>query len=394
MLISVDRRQSRVCYRYVDGIFSSIPILADFVERRTSDSLDLKNNLSIEIHASSFRGLRGYSVVCAVLDEVAYYRDETSANPDIEIVNAIRPGMSNVPGALLLAISSPYARKGILWDAYKRFYGVENDRILVWQADSQTMNPTLDPEVIRVAYEEDEAVAGAEYGALFRRDIESFVDREIVGGCVIPERRELPYLTENQYMAFCDPSGGSSDSMTMAVSHKDKGGRIVLDAIRERKPPFSPEDVVKEFVETLEAYKIHKIQGDRYAGEWPRERFRIHGIDYKVAEKPKSDIYKGFLPLLNSKRIELLDNPRLFAQIVGLERRTGHGGRDSIDHGPGSHDDLANVVAGSLIMASAERVSPGFFFVSPGNRGPDLQEKFVENFNKPNRFTEKFDRGD
>jgi hypothetical protein len=31
---------------------------------------------------------------------------------------------------------------------------------------------------------------------------------------------------------------------------------------------------------------------------------------------------------------------------VGLERRTARGGRDSIDHAAGAHDDLANVVAG------------------------------------------------
>ncbi len=44
--------------------------------------------------------------------------------------------------------------------------------------------------------------------------------------------------------------------------------------------------------------------------------------------------------------VDLLDDERLIAQIVGLERRTARGGRDSIDHAPGAHDDLANAVAG------------------------------------------------
>jgi hypothetical protein len=43
-----------------------------------------------------------------------------------------------------------------------------------------------------------------------------------------------------------------------------------------------------------------------------------------------------------------LDVPRLHAQLVGLERRTARGGRDSIDHAPGAHDDLANAAAGAL----------------------------------------------
>src|SRR5215813_7819439 len=44
--------------------------------------------------------------------------------------------------------------------------------------------------------------------------------------------------------------------------------------------------------------------------------------------------------------------PRLVAELCGLERRTAWGGRDSIDHGPGGHDDLANAVAGVLVVAA------------------------------------------
>ena len=39
------------------------------------------------------------------------------------------------------------------------------------------------------------------------------------------------------------------------------------------------------------------------------------------------------------------------AQLCGLERRTARGGRDSIDHAPGGHDDLANAVAGAAALA-------------------------------------------
>jgi len=122
----------------------------------------------------------------------------------------------------------------------------------------------------------------------------------------------------------------------------------VLDAIRERKPPFSPDDVVIEFAALLKSYGIHRIAGDRYAGEWPRERFRAHRISYEPADKPKSDLYRDMLPLLNSGRVELLDHSRLVAQLCGLERRTARSGRDSIDHAPGGHDDLCNAVAGVI----------------------------------------------
>jgi hypothetical protein len=120
----------------------------------------------------------------------------------------------------------------------------------------------------------------------------------------------------------------------------------VLDLLREIRPPFSPEAVVAEFSQVLKSYRIRKVIGDRYGGEWPRERFQIHGISYEVSALPKSQLYLNLLPLLNSGRAELLDSPRLIAQLVGLERRTARGGRDSIDHAPNAHDDVANAAAG------------------------------------------------
>jgi hypothetical protein len=120
------------------------------------------------------------------------------------------------------------------------------------------------------------------------------------------------------YSAFVDPSGGNADSMTLAIGHQEDDV-TVLDAIRERRPPFSPEDVVLEFAELLKTYRIAEVQGDRYAGDWPRERFREHGIAYELAAKPKSDLYRDLLPAINSRNIELLDDARLIAQIVGLD---------------------------------------------------------------------------
>ena len=132
-----------------------------------------------------------------------------------------------------------------------------------------------------------------------------------------------------------------------------EGDVVVLDALRERKPAFSPEDVVSEFAELLKSYRITKITGDRYAGDWPRERFREHGVSYEPAQKPKSDLYRDLLPAINSRKLDLLDDARLLTQLVALERRTARGGRDSIDHAPGTHDDVANALAG--LAATAKR---------------------------------------
>jgi hypothetical protein len=316
--------------------------------------VELTTGVTIEVHTASFRSVRGYTVVAAVLDEVAFWRSEDSANPDREIVNALRPAMATVPGALLLGISSPYARRGVLWDAHRRYYGRDGD-VLVWQAPTRAMNPAVPEALIAAAYAEDEAAASAEYGAQFRRDLEAFVAREALEACVIPGRHELSPLPGLDYVAFIDPSGGSQDSMTLAIAHaegREEPKRILLDAVRELRPPFSPDAVVGDFAALLKTYRVNTVHGDRYGGEWPAERFQAHGITYQPSEQTKSDLYRDLLPLVNAARVELLDMPHLHAQLLGLERRTARGGRDSIDHAPGAHDDLANAVAGALVGAT------------------------------------------
>ena len=350
MIVAADRRQSRVIMRYCRGLLKAVPMLARVIESETRESIDLSNQITIEVHTASFRSTRGYSIVAALLDELAFWHGEESTDPDSEVINAIKPSMATIPGAILLCASSPYARRGALWDAHRKHYGKDGDPILVWQADTRTMNASVPQALIDQHLADDPARAGAEWLALFRTDVEGFVSREVVEACVTPFERERPPLPGIFYRAFADPSGGSADSFALAVAHVD-GERVVLDAVREIRPPFAPTVAVAELVQLLKTYHVSSISGDRYAGEWPVEAFAKHDIRYQAAAAPKSTLYINFLPLLNSGRVDLLDNPRLVAQLVGLERHTARSGREAVDHAVGAHDDVANAVAGAAALA-------------------------------------------
>jgi hypothetical protein len=246
-------------------------------------------------------------------------------------------------------------------EAFSRHFGHDDARVLVWQAPTLAMNPSLDPSVVERAFEDDPQSASAEYGAAFRDDIADFIDRAAVEACVEPGVFEHPASRARHYVAFVDASGGSgSDSMTLALAHAEDGVPT-LDAIRERRPPFSPDAVVAEFAALLKAYRVTRAVSDRWGGDWPGELFRKNGITVEPSAKPKSDLYGELLPLLNSGRCSLLDNQRLIGQLCGLERRTSRGGRDSIDHAPGAHDDIANACVGALLLVGQRppmRISP------------------------------------
>ena len=354
-IVAADRKQARTIFRYVLGLIDNIPALAAIKGTERDDFVELGEHVVIEIHTATYRGVRGYTLAACLIDEVAFLRDETSQNPDEEILAAVRPGLSSIPGAILLMGSSPYAKRGALYSAFRKHWAQDASRVLVFKGTSLEMNPTLDPEVVAEAYEADPARAASEYGADWRQDVAAFVAREVIEACVCPGRHELPPITGTRYHAFVDPSGGSADSFTLAICHSDKEV-AVLDLVREVRPPFSPEGVVKDFAEVLKRYRIREVTGDRYAGEWPREQFRKNAIEYKLSDRPASDIYRDILPKLNSHQVELLDLPRIEKQFVDLERRTARGGKDNISHPPGGHDDLINSISGALLMCKQRRL--------------------------------------
>ena len=357
LCVAPDQRQAKITLDYCTAALEQSPILKQLIANRTADALELVNGVNIEVRAASFRRLRGPTYIAVIADEAAFWMsDEWSSNADTEILNAVRPGLATTGGPLCIA-SSPYARTGVLWNTHRRHFGQDGHKlILVAQGTSRDFNPSLPQSVVDRALERDRASALAEYCAEFRTDIETFVSYEVVQACVSNYTEQAP-LPNTSYRAFVDPSGGSSDAFTLAISHR-QGDRIIIDAIRETRPPFSPEGVVDDFATLLKSYQIYRVTGDHYAGLWPREQFKKRNIEYRCAEKPKSDLFRDLLPLLNSGRIVLPRSDRLVNQLCGLERRTSRSGKDSIDHGPGGHDDLCNAVAGAADLLSLHRQAP------------------------------------
>ncbi|MER8972145.1 terminase family protein [Mesorhizobium sp. M0800] len=356
LVIAADRKQARTIMRYVDGLLTHIPILRSMVQNQTSESVDLNNAVTIEVGTASHRSTRGYTFAAVLCDEIAFWRTDDSAEPDYAILDAIRPGMATIPGAMLICASSPYARRGALWDAHRRHWAVEGAP-LVWRAATREMNPSVPQSVVDDATERDAASARAEYMAEFRADMEMLLTREAVAACVSPGIRERGPVPRCRYFAFVDPSGGSSDSMTLAIAHCE-GDDVILDAVKEAVPPFSPEAVVAEFAKLVHSYGAREVTGDRYGGEFPRELFRRYGLTYRLADKTRSDLYLSLVPAMNSGRARLLDLRKVENQLVGLERRTSRGGRDIVDHAPGAHDDVANAVAGALVGALGVATRP------------------------------------
>ncbi|HEV7910048.1 MAG TPA: hypothetical protein VGP28_02965, partial [Methylocella sp.] len=271
LLVAADREQAKILHRYCQGILSP-PILQSSVLNVTASEIELKGGVTIEVVTRSYRTVRGRSVCVAVLDELAFWRDDDSANPDSEVLNAVRASMATFGGdAMVIAGSSPYARRGVLWDAFRRWHAKDDHENLVWVAPTRVMNPSVPQSFIDSEFERDPASANSEYNAEFRDDIAAFIDRDIVEGCVDRGVHERLRLAGQQYVCFIDSAGGSgSDSFTGAIAHKE-GNVFFLDAVREYRPPFSPKNVVEEIAHWMKSYGVSRAQSDKWGGDFPIE---------------------------------------------------------------------------------------------------------------------------
>jgi len=359
-VISPTRFQSRIVRNYLRAIFDT-PLLTNEVTRETADGFALNNGVQIQIMTGDWRSVRGFSLLAAIIDEAAFFGldAESKVRSDTELIRAIRPSLATT-GGKLIGISTPYAKKGWCYQQWKRNHGNDGGRGLVWNCPSRTMNPTLPQSVVGAALAEDLQAAKSEYLGEFREDIGEYLPRAVIEKEVVPGRRELLPRPDIRYTAFADLSGGRADDAAVAIAHK-RDRTVIIDFAKRYRPPFSPQDICREMSDEIKRYGIRRITGDNYAAEFVARAFEGNGIRYQKADKPKSILYAELLPRLCSGEIELPDDEVLISQLAGLERRVRSGGRDIIDHPPGAHDDLANVIAGVATVAATRRLRVGAF---------------------------------
>jgi hypothetical protein len=352
MCIAVDREQANIVLNYIKAYFETVPALAALVKSIDRDGVTLRNGVAIEVHTNSFRSVRGRTIIAAIFDEVAFWRSEDSAVPDVEVAGAVQPGLARMKDSMLILISTVHKRSGLLYEKWKGHYGKPDDDVLVVRGTTQQFNPTFDAKTIARQIASDPQLYGAEYNSQWRDDLSSYISRELLEAAIDHGVVVRPPQPEITYYSFADPSGGAHDSFTAAIAHREKGDIVLLDMLYERRPPFNPSEVVQEIATTLQDYGLSKITGDKYAAQWVVEAFDKCGVRYEQSERDRSQIYLDTLPLFTAGQARLIDNARLIGQFAQLERRVFSSGKDRVDHGRAGHDDLCNSAAGAMILAS------------------------------------------
>ena len=262
MLLASDRRQARVLLKYVRAFLDSSPMLRRLVASDGKETIELTNGITIEVVTAHFARVRGFSIVAAVLDEVAFWEpSDDAANPD----RAGRRGAAAGYGDDGRALTRHQQPSRPPWRALRPVpppLRAGRRAVLVWRAETLAMNPTIRRQVIDEAMELDPAAARSEWLGEWRNDTEAFVTAEAIDAVTVPGRKRLPPVAGVHYAAFTDAaSGGGKDSWTLGIAHAEEN-RAVLDVAFERRPPFSPEAVVLELARIAREYQVTTIVGD------------------------------------------------------------------------------------------------------------------------------------
>ena len=135
--VAPDRETAKIIKGYITAFFETIPSLRDMIQRETKDLVELTNFVDIAILTDDFRTVRGRPILACILDEVSML-DAGQNETDMELYATLLPGMSTIPQAQMFGISSPYAKKGLLYKKFADHFGRDND------------DACLHPSIIRI----------------------------------------------------------------------------------------------------------------------------------------------------------------------------------------------------------------------------------------------------
>jgi hypothetical protein len=360
-IVAQDARGTDVAFTYIREYIVGNPLLREILAEEYKFELRLKNRMSVVAFACTAKSLRGWSVPCAIMDEVAFFRTESGAIVDLEIQKALIPAGVNFKQQRLIKISTPHVKAGVIWTDFEKYYGKDDPDVLVWQASTSLMNPTVSEKKLTRERRVDPVRYAQEYEALFNDVVTGAIPGAWIDAAVVERRTMLRPQTEFFYTAAVDPSGGANDEFALTVVHVE-GTTFVQDLLRawpgSRQGKVDLAAICAEIAQLIRPYGLNRIVGDHYAGQWVDQEFRKVNVFYEPYEGTKSQAYKELIPVFAQNRIHLLDDSVQTLQFRLLEQTQRIGGKPPvIDHPRGGHDDRSNALA-YAVAYRAKSLSP------------------------------------
>lgn len=345
------RAGKNLAFKAIEADLTGSPLLRSMVAEIRADEIDLTNGITIATYPPSFRAFRGLTLVSLMADEIAFWNVE-GVNPDREIIAAARPAMATIPGAKVILASTPYAKRGVLYEAIKAGWGQTDSEVLVWKATTALMNPSISAAYLERERKLDPDAFRREFEAEPADSISTLFESDTLEACVVQGRRELPPHPGFAYVAALD-AAFRGDTFTLGICHQEQG-HVVFDLLLgwegSKRQPVNLEAVSAEIGRLCAEYRIIDVLGDQYCAQPVKEALARYGLRFQeraFTARFKADIYQSLKHQINQGSIELLDHPKSLRELSNIELRLTSGGTAQIGAPEigGYHDDYATVIA-------------------------------------------------
>lgn len=409
LIVAPDMRLAHQVLRYALGAAEAVPEIKAMITANRADGFTLRRpdgrTVSIECLPATRGGsaVRGRSLVGALLDESAFFRDEGYQINDAELYRAVAPRV--LRGGQVIVASTPWAEAGLLFDFYRRNFGTPTDAICAHA-------PTLllrDDEHTRLYVQRerarDPANASREFDAEFMPSgTGTFFDSRAIKGStdealVLPVKRD-----PNWYVSIGADFGFRSDSSALVVVQRSPDLFIVSDVVElipGRDKPLVPGEVVRDFAGVVQRYQADYIVADGHYRESIAEHLNAYSLalnDAPDGALGKSETHQVVRALLHEGKLRLPNHDRLLRQLHELVSKPTPGGGISITSPrwrTGGHGDLVS----ALVLAVWDAARKG----APDRPQPVLgprehaarqwQDRIAATLNRPEDTADGFGPG-
>ena len=367
LIVCPDLRLARQTLRFALGAAKAVPSIARLIEGESADALTLRRPdehvVSLEALPATRGGsaLRGRSLVSAVLDECAFFRDESFQVNDQELFRAVAPRI--LPGGLIVVCSTPWAESGLLYDEFSRNHG-HPVTALAALAPTDVMNPAKRAEVERERARDPEN-ARREFDAEFMpmgsglffdgNAIDQAIDRALT----------TPLSSDGARGTAVGGDLGLVRDSSAFVAVQQREGFFVPAEVVELRPekgaPLKLSVVCATGAEFARRHAVGSIAVDHHALEPAREHMPDDvaldaiegGQDAKVAR------YILARSLLNEGRLRVPSSERRLIQQMRevIARPTPGGGLQiTLPRRAGAHGDVLSAFVVALAAIAGDRV--------------------------------------
>lgn len=356
LLVAPDMRLARQGLRYALGATKSVPALARLLVSESSDAFTLQRpdgrSVSVEVLPATRGGsaLRGRSLVSAVLDEAAFFRDDQFAVNDTEVFKAVAPRI--LPGGMVVVASTPWAEVGLLHGEFTRNHGAPRTAIAAHAPTLLLRDDARTRSIVERERERDPDNAKREFDAQFTgAGTGLFFDSKVVSACLDRELDPMSGTDPKLVATIGGDFGLVKDASAFVVLHHTTDCSLVRVAeVLEMRPkpgqPLKLEDVCEAGAELAKRHGQQSVYVDHHLLTVAREM--IQGVNLIAApggQTGKLETHRSAKDVLNAGAVKIPGAyRRLAAQLSDITSRPTSGGGLTISspRRAGVHGDIAS----------------------------------------------------